>query len=462
MGAIAGTGASNAGVGGSAGAPANAGGTTGVGGSVGGQANVGGSVSMQPSPASCPAAASVIHVAVNGNDDATGSSAAPLATLNEASRRAQPGQNVILAAGTYSFGQRQMLESIGTAEKRICFGVAGNVILDGSGFDDHVVNLAGQYLDFVGFDVRNAQRSGIQSWGGKHLRIAHNKVSRSKGGALFLGTITAFDATEDIVVEDNEIFENGSIEQGAAIAASFGAQDIHFLRNHVHHNYGEGIDFILTRRGSAIGNRAHDNYSVNLYLDNASEILVEGNFLYTTGDAEFFRDGGPAAGIQVAAEPQYELTNLPQDNIFINNVIFGGTSFFYGNYGRAPGLVRTTIAHNTFVATHQAWIMFIEGNDKHAGTVVKNNVMMQTTDAVAASIPVTPGISLSHNAWYGNAQGRISGPGDVSRTPCCKGLSLLTRWLQTPHPLALLDAGTSLPSDHIGPSPRQETTRPCG
>lgn len=79
---------------------------------------------VAPLSTSTEAAASVIYVATNGKDSASGSSRAPVRTIQEAVRRAEPGTTIKIRQGTYS-GQVRLNKS-GRAGKPITLTNAGD------------------------------------------------------------------------------------------------------------------------------------------------------------------------------------------------------------------------------------------------------------------------------------------------------------------------------------------------
>jgi parallel beta-helix repeat protein len=100
----------------------------------------------------------------------------------------------------------------------------------------------------------------------------------------------------NIQIKNNTVYSNCLVNKSRntdggwpqAIGSSM-ASNITISNNHVYENYGEGIGIVLTDGGVASGNKVHDNYSVNLYLDNATDITVERNLIYTTNNTEFYR-----------------------------------------------------------------------------------------------------------------------------------------------------------------------------
>jgi parallel beta-helix repeat protein len=238
--------------------------------------------------------------------------------------------------------------------------------------------------------------------------------------------------------------------------ASGRASNVTISNNHVYQNYGEGIDFILTKGGVASGNKVYDNYSVNLYLDNATDITVERNHIYTTNNTNFYRDGKPASGIQAANE-YYDFSN-PVNNIKIrNNIVIGGITGFayFSNYGKGGGLKNFVIANNTFYKATRA-ILLIHSDPGHTNNLIANNIFYQTDNVAMTEIPAKTGLGFQNNSWYGGSAGIAGGTGDVTANPLLVNLGTT---VATDYKLQLgspaIEAGTTLTqvtNDYAGSS----------
>src|SRR5207244_8963032 len=167
-------------------------------------------------------------------------------------------------------------------------------------------------------------------------------------------------------------------------------------------------------------NVIHDNYSVNLYLDNATNSLVQRNFVYSTFDPTYYRDGAPAAGIQVANEV-YGLINLDQNDTIINNIVKDGSAnFFYGNYGRGGGMVNFLVANNVFYQAAGFTGLYIDSsvNPISNSAVFANNIFYQTNGTPLTHFHGTlSDVTFEHDNWFGGDAGAAAGPGDVTADP---------------------------------------------
>ncbi|MBD2744797.1 right-handed parallel beta-helix repeat-containing protein [Coleofasciculus sp. FACHB-1120] len=368
------------------------------------------------------------YVATNGSDSNSGTQSSPFATITYAAYKAKPGDTVYVRGGTYSFTKEQYIGSIGTSSNPIRYQSypGEKAILDGSKTpsNTNIVNLAGAYNIFKGFEVKNSKFTGIVSWGGNNLQILNNTIYNSYRNGIFVGYDKDMTTASNIRIDGNTVYLNclanksrtlsGGWDQGIA---SGRASNITISNNHVYQNYGEGIDFILTKGGVASKNKVHDNYSVNLYLDNATDITVERNHIYTTNNTNFYRDGKPASGIQAANE-YYDFSN-PVNNIKIrNNIVTGGNTGFayFSTYGRGGGLKNFVIANNTFYKATRA-ILLIHSDPGHTNNLIANNIFYQTGSVAMTEIPAKTGLAFRNNGWYGGSAGIAVGTGDITSNP---------------------------------------------
>lgn len=120
----------------------------------------------------------VIYLAPNGDDAAAGTAEAPRASLNLAAERAQPGDVIRLAGGTYHLIDTVKCHAKATAEQPIRVEPAGTErpVLDFSKQEQNSksrgVELHGDYWHLVGIEIAGAGDNGI------NLTGAHNTVER--------------------------------------------------------------------------------------------------------------------------------------------------------------------------------------------------------------------------------------------------------------------------------------------
>ena len=369
------------------------------------------------------ASAAEWYVATTGNDAGSGAITAPLRTITKAASLARGGDVINVRGGVYN--EVVKISSKGTSTARIVFQSypGEKAIIDGTGSASgtNLVQLTGsEYVDFSGFEVRNATRIGVCGWGGRGVRILNNDIHHSTRGGIYFG-YSAWGSVSDVTITGNSVHENVLENQyhtmSGGWAQAIGLQytdGVQVVGNRIFSNDGEGIAFIQSDNGLARGNEVADNFSVGIYLDNAQYTTVDANLIYSSGDSRYYRNGYPAAGIGSANET-YSTSN-PLTNLTITNNIIVDTRWgiYYGAYESGGGLKNSTIANNTLykAATAMVWLEA----DSHAGNVIQSNIFYQSGGGVML-LGTAAGTTFRANNWYGGTPGAASGAGDVIADP---------------------------------------------
>ncbi len=364
---------------------------------------------------------STYYVATNGNDNNAGTLNSPLYTLEKAATKVTAGDTILLRGGTYYWTNDQWINAQGTSSNRITIDNYGSetVIIDGSnntgnptfGQNDNIT-IAGKYITIKDITVRNAKRDGIEMFGGaQHITLSNIKAHNNKAAGISVhGDPYNIWSTTRIRVEKSTIYRNAQANNpvkqnggwpGAMI--SHFASYVDFIDNKVYENYGEGLLQVVSHGGFVQGNTLYDNYSHNIYLDNATSTTVRNNFVYTNNKAEFRRNGYPATGITVANE-NYVVNRDSKDNTIVNNVVTGGVhGFYYGNYDRGGGLKYTLVAHNVFHNSNFESVK-IDFDNGHVGSNFVNNIFSTNkTTGHLARYDGGGSIGRSHNGISGGA-----------------------------------------------------------
>jgi parallel beta-helix repeat protein len=373
-------------------------------------------------------AAQVYYVAKNGNDNNPGTSDKPIASIQEAINKAKAGDKVYIKGGTYYLKKPLYISQNGTANARITVQSAPGekAILDGSQIEDanpHIIGIGGEYIDFKDFKLTNSKKLAVVTWYGKNIRITNNDISNTQNTGVGIYYSKNIEVSKNTVTRSNlnNKLRNKDSGWGQAIGSGWSSQ-VKIFGNRVYENYGEGIGCFLTSYCQASENTVYDNFSVQMYMDNATNSSFVRNFLYNTGNQDFFRNVSgvwqPGAGIQMANETLDGSSNPLNYNSVRNNIVMGGSyGFFYGSYEKGGGLKNTRILNNTFYGATDT-LLSVDADAGHTNTMFANNIFYQLNKKPIAYTPGIKGLNFSHNLWYGNKpNSEVTSAKDIFENP---------------------------------------------
>ncbi|HTG48194.1 MAG TPA: right-handed parallel beta-helix repeat-containing protein, partial [Actinomycetota bacterium] len=198
-------------------------------------------------PPSAATSGTVYRVVTDGSDDADGSAAHPLATIQRALTLARPGDTVVVAAGSYAPAR---FVRGGTTDRPITLEAEGNVTIDGPGNGygievDAVGNVVIDGFTISGFEVGIAligsrdvtirdntlqgnDAAGVQVWKAEHVTVEQNRFL-DPGDPSDLGTVQDYGVNfyySSFVAADRNYFF-GRHDQ----ALSFKRRDLHGTAN---------------------------------------------------------------------------------------------------------------------------------------------------------------------------------------------------------------------------------------
>lgn len=371
--------------------------------------------------------APVYYVSLNGSDNNPGTKEQPFKNIQQAVNQIKDGGGgtIYVRGGTYTLKEGLWIgnEHDGSADSRLVLRPYENekVILE-SDKNTIAVSVGGEYVDIVGFEVRNSSQ-GIISAGARHIRVLNNIVHNtdSSGIAMYGKELGG---TSDILIDGNTVYRTNLNNKerdpnrgswGNGIFISRGKNAV-ITNNRVYENYGEGIISSLSDNVRAAHNTVYDNYSVQMYLDHATNTTFENNLIYSTGNPEFFRkingNWQASAGIQMDNEG-YVDSNPNSDNIVRNNIVIGG------RYGLAVvnQIKNTQIINNSFYGATERLILFWKTAQQENVTIA-NNIFYQSEEVpIGYAIEGLKGVNASNNLWFGGEAGDFAGVGDLNADP---------------------------------------------
>jgi parallel beta-helix repeat protein len=354
----------------------------------------------------------VFHVDPEAGEDGLavpGTEEAPFRTVGYAGERAhRPGDTIYLRGGTYR-------EPVAAGGVR---GEPGAPIVISSYPDERAV--------FDGTDVPlDPGRSLFHVYESSHVIVQNITVQHStqsgmtaEGEHIVLRNNHVHDAATHLMQGrgDHIRLERNDLHQGAMANEDNAAEvhggglgstntvdddllgrrstDVAYIDNTVHEVWGECIAVFHVSGAEVRGNRVYNCRAAGIYLDNAEEVVVEGNHVYRTSDAWAFNESlerpeGHAKGILLGTEHYHwmppDRLEPPRDVLIANNIVTGyaaGLSWWPHDVlmrecPRCPHRYSDVrVRHNVFTGNDDAVRVYPvpPGERRPTGVVATNNV----------------------------------------------------------------------------------------
>jgi hypothetical protein len=367
-------------------------------------------------------------VSTSGSDTNPGTLVSPWRTIQHAAEMARPGDTIYIRSGIYH--EAIFISNGGTASYPIRYQAfpGEKPVIDGEGnlppWSEALFTLyeEAEYVEISGLEIRNSTYNGVLSWG-SHVLLDNLYVHHTQStGILAIGNYS--------VIQNCRVYRSNMNNEYGVLPSNWGAGieivgiDGTITQNGVirnctaWENWGEGINIHNTNNVTVEDNIVHDSFSTNIYISDATNALVQRNFVYTD-PASYFFGYGAQVGIMMGDETYSPPT---QDITIINNIAYGNRQNFYWWKGsQGGGLVNVLIANNAFVnSVDNSGVKINQGN--HMNSRFINNIIEQDNSLPLIDIIETnPGLLFSNNLWSKTPDPYASGSGDVIGDPRLAG-----------------------------------------
>lgn len=354
---------------------------------------------------SCPALARTLYVIAGSDADARmgdGSADRPFTSLHEAVRQLEPGDELLLRAGTYALTEPVRLGPGGREDAWVTIKAAGDgrVVLDGSGLhrtrqinarlgSTGLLHIEGPaYVRIEGLTVQNSLAMGIFVRGPSH----HVDIVNCRTAHTYSCGIGAWN-THHVRILHNEVTDANDLERRdhdqpkpreaphEAISLG-GVSDFEVAWNRVFDSHKEGIDVKeASRRGRVHHNSVTGMERQGLYADAWYGLLEDVSF-----DHNYVADCEWGAALSCEGEGAW-LRRVWIHNNVIERV--RGSGIYFGSWGTDGPRSDIVVAHNTIVTAGAVdhWSGATGGIDLRSrnlhGMLIANNIVV---DAAAYGI----------------------------------------------------------------------------
>jgi len=337
---------------------------------------------------------STYYVAMNGNDNNSGTGAQPWRTISKAARTAEAGDTVYVMEGIYN--EQVWVENSGSPEKWITFAAfpGHSVTIDGTGLpmrrDYGLFNILGKCcIKVTGFRIINSEYSGFyvthdEGVPSSNIIFSHNYLEKTWAAAIIMFGLSTTPATNFIVdgntVVQSHIGDDPMAHEGITIGHNVDGFEI--KNNFIKDSF---VGQINTKAGVYNG-KIHNNTCVNstyscIYIDawtdGASNIEVFDNLVH---DMISKNEDDVVSGFNVASEQGGLVENIT----FYNNTAYNnsGTALMIARYSTGPvrkiKIIGNNFYNNGIGYTKRGGIS-IE-YDKATDIIIKDNIVSQNKD----------------------------------------------------------------------------------
>jgi hypothetical protein len=320
----------------------------------------------------------------------------PSGDLRAAIADLSPGDELVLAGGTYTLSSRFAATVVGTAAEPIVIRAkTGESALIHMNTSDHnIIEIqASRYAVFRGLKFRGGSH-GIRLMDSDFVTIEDNEIYETGDVAISANSGGTY---EGLVIRRNHIHHTNGTGEGMYLGCNSNACRVLnsvIEGNYIHHTngptveQGDGIELKEGSAGNTIRNNViHDtNYpGILTYstVGNGGPNVIEGNLIWNTNDF----------GIQSAA-----------DAVIRNNIVLGSSVGFQAHQAGSPS--NLVFTHNTIIAHGDG----LEVRNVSGPVVIANNAIYSQSGNAIRLISGSIGlVTLAGNVGTGGLTGASTG-----------------------------------------------------
>ena len=328
-----------------------------------------------------------IFIATNGIDGATGSQDNPTKSISNAVAGAQPGDEILLKAGTYVLTDTEIIEAEGTNSNRIIIKpeqIGDNVIIDASAVPAHspALKISGKYVELRGINLINATGTGI-SVDAQSVILAQNVIMNAGGIGIHVKSEGKVRLTSNEITGTVDVDNDNS----AGILVE-NAENIVIENSLVHKNKTPGILINNAVQAKLKSNQINDNDKANINIDNVDSADIEYNHIFAT-------DNKDVIGV---------MFNNIENATIVNNYLYNiSTAFANSGNITAASASNNIIEHNTVLNTSIAAFNFAPMRSGSNNILLDSNILETKGHSYDATGSDLRAVSFENNCFSDTA-----------------------------------------------------------
>ena len=283
----------------------------------------------------------------------------------------------------------------------LCDPISGNCFIY-----DGLIKITGEYVTVDNLEIKRSFGRGIQVYGSAgNSEITNCWVHDNRAEGILIYIANPYHLIDNCKVYNNcnfATYSRSSSELDWPGALAWRTTEYVVVSHcEVYNNWGEGIIVMQSGNASIIGNEVYDNFAAEIYGDGASNILVDSNLVYNSGNETFFRNSNPCSGIWFDDEPgTCNSSGTRTNNIkVINNLLAGnGVNIIVDGGCAQDQSIESMIANNTSINPSLRSIDIVAHNGAIPQSTIVNNIWHQSSEMVL-NIDDVDTIKFSNNIW---------------------------------------------------------------
>lgn len=280
-----------------------------------------------------------------------------------------------------------------------------------------LVSIGGSFLVWDGVNITNSRGNGLHI-SGSHVEFQNSEISHIRHNGVYIWG--KFVTMRENVIYDISNFASyirwaGQVGWPGGVYMYEGSSDFKFIGNKVYHVWGEGVGASVKGTVQNVifkNNVVFDTFSTLFYLHDGSNVVLDSNLIYHTGDSKWFGQGGagPTGCVSISSEWGNTFENVTIKNNFISGCSW---LFWFGQFKSESRFSKIQIYNNTLTASNGTIFSTPTSFPALSGFKFVNNLVIASK---FGNFTIVPEMEIHHNFWTFEPLSHFKGVGDIINT----------------------------------------------